>query len=270
MRSVHGRKTRKVITLNNLNQPIGPTNEDVREFGSFLGTLARTATVCPMDILDWRKMDTKDDLWIYTKLKYDIPDAAKTWTLFSIGNAWRRHKSQLKKDHYDANQNDEIRMTKRPDYIPEYQFKELLKYWSSDKLQRSSEINKENQKKLTDPHTAGKTNFAEKTKEPVSLKEMFVATRARKPGHVYKDSDENTTSKIVEMEKIETQQSVDGSQSVDAFSSIIGPEHPGSLRLYGRGVTKTTLKGKVSHFMLTSNATNDTVQEMQERIRKME
>nr|XP_016493232.1 PREDICTED: uncharacterized protein LOC107812599 [Nicotiana tabacum] len=104
MHSVHSRKTRKVITLNNLNQPIGPTKEDVREFGSFLGTLARTATLCPMDILDWRKMDTKDDLWTYTK---------------------------------------------------------------------------------------------EKTKEPVSLKEMFVATRARKPGHAYKHSHENTTSKIV-------------------------------------------------------------------------
>ncbi|XP_016450409.1 uncharacterized protein LOC107775213 isoform X2 [Nicotiana tabacum] len=224
----------------------------------------------------WRKMDTKDDLWTYTKSKYDIPDAAKTWTLFSIGNAWRRHKSQRKKDHYDAYQNDEVRMTKRPGYIPEFQFKELLKYWSSDKLQISSEINKENQKKLTDPHTAGKISFAvirnelEKIKESISLKEMFVATRARKPGRLYKDSDENTTSKIAEMEKIETQQSVDGSQSVDAFSSVMGPEHSGRLRLYGRGVTKTTLKGKVGHFEPTSNATNDTVQEMQERIRKME
>ncbi|XP_016483957.1 uncharacterized protein LOC107804559 [Nicotiana tabacum] len=189
--------------------------------------------------MDWRKMDTKDDLWTYTKLKYDIPDAAKTWTLFSIGSAWRRHKNQLKKYYYDAYQNDEVRMTKRPDYITEYQFKELLKYWSSDKPQRSSEIHKENRKKLTDPYTAGKTSFVvirnelEKTKEPVSLKEIFVATRARKPGRVYKDSDENTTSKIAEMKKIETQQSVDGSQSVDAFSSVMGPEHPGRLRLYG-------------------------------------
>ncbi|XP_070031098.1 uncharacterized protein [Nicotiana tomentosiformis] len=188
----------------------------------------------------WRKMDTKDDLWTYTKSKYDIPDAAKTWTLFSIGNAWRRHKSQRKKDHYDAYQNDEVRMTKRPGYIPEFQFKELLKYWSSDKLQISSEINKENQKKLTDPHTAGKISFAVIRNE------------------------------LAEMEKIETQQSVDGSQSVDAFSSVMGPEHSGRLRLYGRGVTKTTLKGKVGHFEPTSNATNDTVQEMQERIRKME
>ena len=68
MHSVHSRHERKLILLNRLNQPIGPTEDVVIEFGSFLGTLARTATLCPFDILDWRKMDTKDDLWIYTKV----------------------------------------------------------------------------------------------------------------------------------------------------------------------------------------------------------
>ncbi|XP_070043710.1 uncharacterized protein [Nicotiana tomentosiformis] len=130
MRSVHCRKACKVITRNNLNQPIGPTKEDVRVFGSFLGTLARTATLCPLDVLDWRNMDTKEDLWTYTK--------------------------------------------------------------------KSSKINKVNRKKLTNPHTVGKT------KESVSLNDIFVATRARKRGRLYKDSDKNTTSKIAETEKIET------------------------------------------------------------------
>ncbi|XP_059292072.1 uncharacterized protein LOC132045501 [Lycium ferocissimum] len=72
------------------------------------------------------------------------------------------------------------------------------------------------------------------------------------------------------MEEIETQLSADGSQLVDAYSAVMGPEHPGRLRLYGRGVTKTSLKGKAGTFEPTSNATNDVVQEMQERIQKME
>ncbi|KAK4344024.1 hypothetical protein RND71_037118 [Anisodus tanguticus] len=50
------------------------------------------------------------------------------------------------------------------------------------------------------------------------------------------------------MENIETQQSEDGNESVNASVSIMGPEHSGRLRLYGRGVTKTTLKGKVGYF----------------------
>ena len=47
------------------------------------------------------------------------------------------------------------------------------------------------------------------------------------------------------MEEIEKQISI-YVEYVDAFSSVIGPEHPGRLRLYGAGVTKTTLKKKLA------------------------
>ncbi|XP_019249538.1 PREDICTED: uncharacterized protein LOC109228789 [Nicotiana attenuata] len=97
MLSVHGRHDRKLIVVNEQNQPVGPSKDVVTELGSFLGTLARNANLCPLDIYDWRKMDTKDDLWAYTKEKYDIPDTAKRWVLDGIQAAWRRHKSNLKK-----------------------------------------------------------------------------------------------------------------------------------------------------------------------------
>ncbi|XP_060203297.1 uncharacterized protein LOC132631653 isoform X2 [Lycium barbarum] len=67
-----------------------------------------------------------------------------------------------------------------------------------------------------------------------------------------------------EMENIEMQQNEDGNESINAFASVMGREHSGRLRLYGRGVTKTTLKGKVVHFKHSSNATNDLVQKMEE------
>ncbi|KAL3326011.1 hypothetical protein AABB24_036963 [Solanum stoloniferum] len=66
MQSVHGRNDRKLILLNNNNQPVGPTKDVIVELSSFVGTLARNVTLCPLDILDWRYMDTKDDLWTYT------------------------------------------------------------------------------------------------------------------------------------------------------------------------------------------------------------
>ncbi|XP_015160642.1 uncharacterized protein [Solanum tuberosum] len=68
MQSVHGRNDRKLVLLNNNNQPVGPTKDVVVELSSFLGTLARNVTICPLDILDWRYMDTKDDLWTYTQV----------------------------------------------------------------------------------------------------------------------------------------------------------------------------------------------------------
>lgn len=63
-----------------------------------------------------------------------------------------------------------------------------------------SDINTENRKKLKNPHTAGKTSFAvvrsalekeKNTSEPLSLREFFVTTRARKHRRSYKESDED-------------------------------------------------------------------------------
>ena len=68
MHDVHARKERKLIILNSQSQPVDPTDDVVIELSSFLGTLARNATLFPFDILDWRSMYTKKDLWDYTKV----------------------------------------------------------------------------------------------------------------------------------------------------------------------------------------------------------
>ncbi|XP_016471437.2 uncharacterized protein LOC107793573 [Nicotiana tabacum] len=141
-----------------------------------------------------------------------------------------------------------------------------------------SKTNIENRKQLKNPHTVGKIFFAivrnelekeKNTSDPLSLREFFVATRSRKPGRSYNDSDEDTTSKLAEMEKIEAQQSEDGSNFVNAFAAVMGPEHSGRLRLYERGVTRTSLKGKMGHFEPSSHATNNPVQQMEERMVRM-
>ncbi|KAH0725313.1 hypothetical protein KY284_001178 [Solanum tuberosum] len=229
MHNVHARKERKLILSNRLNHPVGPT-DGIAELSSFLGTLARNATLCPFDIFDWRSMDTKKDLWDYTKEKYIIPEAAKDWALVTIREAWRRHRSDLKINYYDPYDNDEIRMEKKLGHIPECQFRELLKYWKSEKF------------KL------------------VTSSSVVVTTKTEDFAPILEKAD---------MEEIEKQMSTNG-QSIDAFSAIMGLEHPGCLRLYGVGVTKTTLKKKVDNSEPTLNATNDVVQQMQERMQKME
>nr|XP_016486513.1 PREDICTED: uncharacterized protein LOC107806794 isoform X1 [Nicotiana tabacum] len=173
MQSVHGRKDRKQIVLNENNQLIGPTDDDVNELGNFLGTLARNATICPLNVFDWRKLEIKEDMWKYVK--------------------------------------------------------------------KMKETNTENRKKLRYPHTAGKKRFARICE--------------------------------AEMDRIQsTQEAEDGSQSVDMFASVMGPEHPGRLRLYGRGVTKTSLKRKVGDIGTSSSSTDEMLQqkmvEMEERMQQ--
>ncbi|XP_019253004.1 PREDICTED: uncharacterized protein LOC109231827 [Nicotiana attenuata] len=136
----------------------------------------------------------------------------------------------------------------------------------------------EKRKKLKNPHTAGKRSFAlvrsklekeKETSDPLSAKEVFIVTRKRKVGRSYKSSDEDTTSKIDEMEEIEAQQKENGNESVEAFASVMGPEHPGHLRLYGRGATRTSLRGKVGYFEPSSNTSNS-IQKLEEKIQRME
>ncbi|KAM3281409.1 hypothetical protein P3S67_028430 [Capsicum chacoense] len=251
MQAVDGRTEHQLIVLNKLNHPIGPTKAVVTEFFSFLGTLARNWTFCPLN-LTWTKLKTHDKMWSYIQEKYDIPNNGKDWAIRS-DVVFRGCKSRLKKDHLYAYPNDEIRRAKRPTFVPEPIFEDLLVYWNSEEAENTSKTNKENRKKFKYPHTMGKTSFAlireEKKMEnsgALSNKEFFMATRTRKPDRIYKDTSEEITNKIVEMERVETQESEDGTQSTDAFTKAMGPNHHGRVRLLGRGVTKTLLKQKAS------------------------
>ncbi|KAG5615095.1 hypothetical protein H5410_014919 [Solanum commersonii] len=112
MQSVHGRQECELVVLNRYNQPVGPTNVVVTMLGSFLGTLSRNVILSPLNIHNWKNMDTKKDLWglypglssnishfsfehfiVFTKIqnklykKYDIPDSAKEWALEGIKTA---------------------------------------------------------------------------------------------------------------------------------------------------------------------------------------
>lgn len=71
------------------------------------------------------------------------------------------------------------------------------------------------------------------------------------------------------MEEIEMQQTDDGNESVNAFASVMWPEHPGRLRLYGQGVTQTSLKEKMVYFEHSQTSTND-FQKMEEWMQKIE
>ncbi|XP_070033336.1 uncharacterized protein LOC107790112 isoform X2 [Nicotiana tabacum] len=127
----------------------------------------------------------------------------KKWILETVQAAWKKHKSRLNKYNFDAYGNDDTRRLHMLEDVPASRFKKLLKYWNSEKLQRISKTNIENRKKLKNPHSTGKRSFAliqsklEKGKEssdPLSSKELYVATGKRKLGRSYKCSYEDTTS----------------------------------------------------------------------------
>lgn len=58
-------------------------------------------------------------------------------------------------------------------------------------------------------------------------------------------------------------------QSVDAFSVVMDPEHPEHLTIWSGGY-KDNFEKEIWQFRINLNATNDVVQQMQEKMKKME
>ncbi|XP_065877304.1 uncharacterized protein [Euphorbia lathyris] len=196
---VHTRRheERKVIVLNDNFQPVSTDGKSTPELSNFLGTLARYYV--PLDIIDWRKVPDKDNMWEFVKDKYIIPEEGKPWVMRTIRDAWRVYKSRIKEKHYSLYDNDEERIQHKPKDIPLEEFKTLLQYWADKKVQELAKKNAESRKKIIDTHTAGPRSFAQIRKklqlekpnqEEPSKAEIFIETRKRKEGRKYKSSSE--------------------------------------------------------------------------------
>ncbi|XP_021747392.1 uncharacterized protein LOC110713237 isoform X2 [Chenopodium quinoa] len=60
---------RKLIVLNEMGNPIGPDDKTVDTFTRFLGTLARNASLAPLNKINWHHVKDKDEIWNYVKYK---------------------------------------------------------------------------------------------------------------------------------------------------------------------------------------------------------
>ncbi|GAB2285799.1 hypothetical protein Dimus_020238 [Dionaea muscipula] len=196
---------RNPIILNASGQPIGP-EKYIKDFTSFVGTLSRMPNLCPLNVEKWTDMDK-----VYKGAKERIWKYVK----------WRGYKCRLKRDYYKPYKTNKMRWKNRPTYVSAEHFKWLLKQWNDLGDQDRAKINAANRAKQRDMHTCGPKSFA----------------RIRED--------------LARMEEIASQQAgehVEGGESsnpVDPFEAVMGKEHKGRLRLYGRGVTASTL-GKVS------------------------
>lgn len=131
--------------------------------------------------------------------------------LRTLRDAWKVFKSRIKKKHYRKYDNDVERLKNKPSDIPLDEFKVLIKYWGSKKVQEIAEKNASNRKKIVDTHTAGTTSFAQISKqmelsnengEAPSKVEMFIATRKRKDGQDYKSPTELINYKLSSLQEI--------------------------------------------------------------------
>ncbi|GAB4860030.1 hypothetical protein Ancab_011509 [Ancistrocladus abbreviatus] len=93
------------IILNENNQPIGPTKEDVSKFSSILGSVTSNSNLAPIKFHDWTMVDPKEEIWHYVKVEQVFGSIC--------------FKDQLKRRYYDPYGDKDERITHCPDNIPE-------------------------------------------------------------------------------------------------------------------------------------------------------
>ncbi|KAH0732971.1 hypothetical protein KY289_004159 [Solanum tuberosum] len=206
-------KEREEVTFDK-GQAVGPTDKIVSKLTNFIGTIARNPRLINLMYTSWHAVpkDIKKCMWEYINFKFLIPVEGKKLVMTGLRDAWKRHKQKNKERFFDKNSIVEDMLAKRPDDIPEVQFRQLIEYWKHPTVQRTTKENNE---------------------EP-SQSQMFIATRTR----TGKEIQVNTKVAIAELQNNQNS----GETTDDAFREVFGKEKPGRLRCYGRSMTTRSLK----------------------------
>lgn len=78
MDHVHNSNDKKIITLNELSQPVSDNSKLLSEFSNFLGTTVRQFV--SLTCVSWHEVPEKDLLWEYVKVK----QISYFWSIWSI------------------------------------------------------------------------------------------------------------------------------------------------------------------------------------------
>ncbi|KAL2899458.1 DNA replication and repair protein RecF, partial [Bienertia sinuspersici] len=159
--------------------------------------------------------------------RYIVAEEGRKCILEIVGARWRGYKCWVKKHHFYAYETYEKRWEKRPQTIPDAQFKDLLDYWDFELVKELSNKNKSNRLKADDMHTLGPNSYAllrhelqqeDPNKEPPSQAKVYIKSRTRNPKRKYKTSYQKTKQNMVSWNASTAKSSVGGPSSVAADS----------------------------------------------------
>ncbi|KAH0773606.1 hypothetical protein KY290_010743 [Solanum tuberosum] len=107
------------------------------------GTISRNSRFINLMYTSWHAVpkNTKKRMWEYINSKFLIPVEGKKWVMTSLRDAWRRYKQKIKERYFDKNSTIEDMLAKRPENMPEEQFRQLINYWKHPTVQAMCEMN---------------------------------------------------------------------------------------------------------------------------------
>ncbi|XP_010253946.1 PREDICTED: uncharacterized protein LOC104595071 isoform X2 [Nelumbo nucifera] len=243
---------RIALEWNDRLQPIGENREN---FVNYIGIQARNGALVPIHYMDWHEVPQrhKDEAWNLVKKKFVVTEQHKNWVMRKLGDRWRAYRNKLKVDYYDQFDTNKERIRNCPPDVHLDQWKQLVKYFSSDLFQARSGRGKSNRAKHTMVHVCGSKSFAQireelknshpDKREPTRI-EVFRATRQKKNGDIPNEDVCRAIRSLDEIEMIDADNSQSSNGHQDALSQVLGAEHSGYARMFGFGPTPSKIWGK--------------------------
>ncbi|MQM07664.1 hypothetical protein Taro_040504 [Colocasia esculenta] len=185
-----------------VGQPVGKGGKSLR---TFLGTMARNADKCPINVASWDKMPRNciEDVWEFIQRKYDIPneDLYRGWVMKDLSFKWKFHKYDLRRKYLKQDKKGiQIKPPSRY-HIHEDMWTEAVKVWTSSAFRK--------EKTGTDPDRA----------------DIFIITHTRKDGRPINEDCAIAilTGKKVKLLDLENEQVAEGIvMSIDPNKIVMG------------------------------------------------
>ncbi|PPS19746.1 hypothetical protein GOBAR_AA00829 [Gossypium barbadense] len=195
--------TPAVVDANQYGQPIGM---EASKLAEFLGTIARTGSICPLNTKHWKHLSkyVLENILRIVHENFDLQGKVEDSDIFShVGKLQKEFKSTLKTRYYkemvQEGRSIEAIYENNPPGVLDDQWKWLVDQWGTPQAAAQSEKAKESRTKVRYPHTAGRTGyttlnaqFAEKEGRELSHLEQF------RFQHLRKDETDNFSSDAAE------------------------------------------------------------------------
>ncbi|TKY47020.1 transposase, Ptta/En/Spm, plant [Spatholobus suberectus] len=257
------------VQFNSRNQAIGKKG---RKLASFLGIVARTPELTPLNVEDWRCFD-KEEKSKLVEFKFSIPAHSEEFVKRSLGKKWKDYNCDLRSMYLTKYKTKDTLLKNRPSRISRDQWIGLVSYCVSDKGKRRSQANRSNRAKQKMPHMGGSKSIGTlMTKDGIepTQAEVFILThKKRKDG---RPLDEESIKALLNNGEISNEQHLGSvAWEGDVYSQVFGSERSGYIRGLGLGLTPSLLWGNKSSLgnISTDNMSNETIQKFKEVVKEL-
>ncbi|KAH0641993.1 hypothetical protein KY290_033597 [Solanum tuberosum] len=269
------------VPFNSRNQSIGKAG---RKLATFLGIIARTLELTPLNVDDWRSFDNeqKKILVDFVRKKFSFPKRGAMFVLKSLGKKWKDYKCEIKGEYVSKYKTKDSLLKNRPNRIPRDQWSGLGSYWLSDKAKRHTQANRNNRANQKMPHTGGSKSIAtlmheqaENRIEPTRA-EVFLLTHKKCVDGRPLDDDSAKAIDMINERMSNNERSTDQpphnvAWEGDVYSQVLGNEKIGYVRGLGLGPTSSVQWGSKSFVenIVVEDSSNEAVQRLEQEITKL-